>query len=190
LQALEIVNASPLGLDADLKNAFSAGFETFIAYMKAWSTVNGTGRLNLNWTANSAWDPILDMPVQCWRYADTLKYIYLNDNNLRVLPQNIAIMHQLKELHLERNGVCCLPYVMCQMTNLQVLNLTDNSDMHDPPYEIVVEMKLRGIMKYLRAMHMAPMLKSLVLQDFEVRLCFGYAWFVFCLILQWNVFTV
>lgn len=140
--------------------------------MKAWSTVNSTGRLNLNWTANSAWDPLLDMPVQCWRFADTLKHIYLNDNNLRVLPQNIAIMHELRELHLERNGLSVLPYVMCQMTNLQVLNLMDNSDMHDPPYEIVVEMKLRGIMKYLRAMHMAPMLKSLVLQDFEVRLRF------------------
>ena len=97
--------------------------------MKAWSTVGSTGRLALNWNANSAWDPLLEMPVQCWRFAGTLTQIYLNDNNIRVLPQNIAIMHALKELHLERNGLSCLPYVMCQMTNLQVLHLTDNAEM-------------------------------------------------------------
>ena len=43
MEVLEIVNASPLGLDADLKHAFNSGFETFIAYMKAWSTVASTG---------------------------------------------------------------------------------------------------------------------------------------------------
>jgi hypothetical protein len=111
-----------------------------------------------------------DGQVQCWRFKDTLTQIFLNDNNIQTLPQNIAILHALRELHLERNGLCCLPYVMCQMTTLQVLNLTDNSDMYDPPYDIVTEQKLKGIMKYLRAMHMAPMLKSLVLQDFEVGL--------------------
>ena len=111
-----------------------------------------------------------DNQVQCWRFKDTLTQIFLSDNNIQTLPQNIAILHALREVHLERNGLCCLPYVMCQMTTLQVLNLTDNSDMYDPPYDIVTEQKLKGIMKYLRAMHMAPMLKSLVLQDFEVCL--------------------
>ena len=168
MEVLEIINASPLGLDADVKHAFNAGFETFVAYMKAWSTVNSTGRLQLNWNANSAWDPMLQMPVQCWRFADTLTIIYLNDNNISMLPQNIAIMQALKELHLERNGLCCLPYVMCQMTNLKVLNLTDNNELHDPPYEIFTEMKLTGIMSYLRAMHMAPLLKSLILNNFDL----------------------
>jgi Leucine-rich repeat (LRR) protein len=54
------------------------------------------------------------------------------------------------------------------MTDRQVLSLTDNTDMHDPPYEIVVDMKLPGIMRYLRAFHMAPLLKSLILQDFDL----------------------
>jgi len=160
-----------VGLDADVKHAFNSGFETFIAYMKAWSTVNSTARLNLSWNANSAWDPILEMPVQCWRFKDTLTHIFLNDNNIHTLPQNIAVMHVLRELHLQNNGLMCLPYVMCQMTNLDVLDLADNSDLHDPPYDLVIEMRLRGIMKYLRAMHMAPMLKSLVLQEFEVPSC-------------------
>ena len=168
LESLEIINASPLGLDADLKNAFNAGFETFIAYMKTWATVASTGRLMLNWNANSAWDPLMAMPVQSWRFKDTLTNIYLNDNTIRVLPQNIAILHALKELHLQRNGLHCLPYVMCLLTGLQVLNLTDNSEMHDPPYEIVLDMKLRGIMKYLHAMHVAPTLKSLILNDFQL----------------------
>lgn len=51
------------GLDADVKHAFNSGFETFIAYMKAWSTVGSTGRLQLSWNANSAWDPLLELPV-------------------------------------------------------------------------------------------------------------------------------
>jgi hypothetical protein len=122
----------------------------------------------LNWNANSAWDPLMAMPVQSWRFKDTLTNIYLNDNTIRVLPQNIAILHALKELHLQRNGLHCLPYAMCLLTGLQVLNLTDNSEMHDPPYEIVLDMKLRGIMKYLHAMHVAPTLKSLVLNDFQL----------------------
>jgi len=168
MEMLQVVNATPLGLDADLKNAFNAGYDTFIAYMKAWSTVQGTKKLQLNWNANAAWDPLLELPVQCWRFAGTITHIYLNDNTIRTLPQNLAIMSVLQELHLERNGLVCLPYSMCQMTQLRVLNLTDNSDMYDPPYEIVLDKRLPGIMKYLRAMHMAPMLKSLVLNDFDM----------------------
>jgi hypothetical protein len=54
---LTIINATPLGLDADLKQMFNAGFDTFIAYMKAWSAVQSTRKLMLNWNANAAWDP-------------------------------------------------------------------------------------------------------------------------------------
>jgi Leucine-rich repeat (LRR) protein len=57
LEMLTIINATPLGLDADLKQMFNAGFDTFIAYMKAWSTVQSTRKLQLNWNANAAWDP-------------------------------------------------------------------------------------------------------------------------------------
>lgn len=46
--------------------------------------------------------------------------------------------------------------------------MPDNTDLYDPPYEIVVDKRLPGIMKYLRAMHMAPMLKSLVLDNFDL----------------------
>ena len=67
---------------------------------------------------------LLELPVQCWRFADTITHIYLNDNTIRTLPQNLAIMSVLQELHLEHNGLVCLPYSMCQMTQLRVLNLT------------------------------------------------------------------
>ena len=41
-------------------------------------------------------------------YSDTLTQILLNDNNIHQLPQNIAILHALRELHLERNGLWCV----------------------------------------------------------------------------------
>ena len=74
-------------------------------------------------------------------------------------------MTNLQVLNPTDNSVC-ITFVLTftQQLNLQVLNLTDNSDMYDPPYDIVTERKLKGIKVYLRALHMAPMLQSLVLQ--------------------------
>ena len=165
---LEIFNCSTAGLDADVRHAYDSGLETFMAYMRAWSTVKTSGRLDLNWDASLAWDPLQEMPAQLWRFADRLTVLYLNENSIMHLPYNIFLLYNLRHLSLDKNNIQSLPYSLCRLTALEALSLQDNNDMYDPPYDVYLEFGLPGIMGYLKALDSAPSSRTLEIQSLKV----------------------
>eukprot|EP00960_Hanusia_phi_P075831 768473-Hanusia_phi.AAC.12 len=166
---LEIFNCSTAGLDADVKHAYESGLETFLAYMRAWSTVKTSGRLDLSWDASLAWDPLQEMPAQLWRFADKLTVLNLNENSIMHLPYNIFLLYNLRQFSIQKNNIQSLPYSMCRLTALEALSLEDNYDMYDPPYDVYLDMGLAGVMGYLRALDNAPSSKILEIKSLKLN---------------------
>ncbi len=69
---------------------------------------------------------------QIWRYGETVRAIYLNDNAIAELPDRICALPSLTALHLERNKLTHLPYGLHRLTTLTALALHDNL-LYDPP---------------------------------------------------------
>ena len=106
------------------------------------------GRLNLNWNANSAWDPLLELPVQCWRFQDT-HADFLNDNNIRRLPQNIAICTPSRAAPRAQRALLLPRHVPDdESAGPQSDGQSDMCDLRHCD-----ERKLKGITKYLQAAH-------------------------------------
>ena len=69
---------------------------------------------------------------QVWKYGETVRAIFLNDNAIAELPDRICGLPCLTALHLERNKLARLPYGLHRLSALTALSLADNL-LYDPP---------------------------------------------------------
>lgn len=58
LEVLEMFNVTVLTLEPDIQWALEMGLDVLRAYVRLWSMVKHSHKINLNWSSSSDWEPL------------------------------------------------------------------------------------------------------------------------------------
>ena len=123
------------------------------AVLEEWYRLDGN-----NWEDSENW--CSDLPLNEWYGVNTnengkITDLYLDNNNLCLVPSELSQLTKLFELVLSSNNLCLVPPELSQLTNLILLDLSNN-DLLSVPSELAQLTNLKYLYLYGNNLSLVP----------------------------------